>query len=66
MSREDMIDMAVRRVAIIWVGPHTEDIEEHYFNPSAGGSLRADIRAEFQRIVALRNFVREASRALSV
>lgn len=52
MTREQMIDQAVRRVARNWVGSHIEDVEDHFFHPSAGAVLRADIRAEFRRLMA--------------
>ena len=52
MTREQMIDKAVRRVLPNWVGPHTQDIEDHFFDPSNGKILRAGIRAEFRRIAA--------------
>lgn len=52
MTREQMIDEAVRRVLRDWVGPHTQDIEDHFFDPSNGKILRAGIRAEFRRLVA--------------
>lgn len=50
MTREQMIDAAVRRVVRVWVGPHVGDIEDWYSDPSAGANLRRDIRAEFSRL----------------
>jgi len=52
VTREQMIDEAVRRVLRDWGGPHTQDIEDHFFDPSNGKILRAGIRAEFRRLVA--------------
>lgn len=50
MTREQMIDMAVRLVACDWVGPHTGDILDHFFDPSAGARFRMEICREFAAI----------------